>query len=62
MKKRLLFTYGSLFEPKVITALLGEEPKGFLGTLHGYVTMKGISKVLPNEVKKIIAEELDIQT
>ncbi|MCR4329937.1 MAG: gamma-glutamylcyclotransferase [Candidatus Roizmanbacteria bacterium] len=60
--KRLVFTFGTLYEPKIITALLGTEPPFFLATVQGYTVYKGGSNLLPPEIYDDISSKHDMST
>lgn len=61
MKKKIVFTFGTLFDPQVIKALLGEEPENFLASLEGFSIYKGKEKHLPKKVKKYLAPKYDLK-
>jgi len=58
--KRFVFTFGTLYEPKIITALLGSKPPSFLATLHGYSVFEGNANDLSSEIKTDIASKRDL--
>ncbi len=58
---RLLFTFGTLFEPDVISALLGYEPKHFPAILKDYAVYQGTKDDLPEEIKEDIKQKRDLE-
>ncbi len=57
---RLAFTFGTLYEPQIVTALLGTEPTSFLATLHGYAVYKGTGNDLSDEMKADIGKKRNL--
>ncbi len=62
MSQRLIFTFGTLYEPKIITALLSAEPDHFLADLKGYAVFKGTANDLSEEMKTEIAKRRDLSS
>lgn len=60
--KKLVFTFGTLYEPKIISELLGKEPPFFLANVEGYRVFKGGSSLLPPEIYQDIANKHDMTT
>lgn len=58
--KRLVFTFGTLYEPTIIKALFGEEPPSFLTRISGYGVFKGTVDDLSPEIKADIASKRDL--
>lgn len=53
--KRLVFTFGTLYEDEIIKALLGKIPQNFYATLHGYSIYQAGYSQLPNKVKEFFS-------
>jgi len=49
--KRLVFTFGTLYQDNIIEALLGKIPENFYATLTGYSIYKAGFSDLPDKVK-----------
>lgn len=62
MSKRLIFTFGTLYEPKIINALLDSEPEYFLADLKGYAVFKGTAADLSEEMKTEITKRRDLSS
>jgi|SRR3990167_2346034 len=60
--KRLVFTFGTLYEPQIISALLGKEPPFFMAHVEGYQVFKGTGDLLPSEIYQDISSKHDIST
>ncbi len=58
--KRFVFTFGTLYEPQIVIALLGTEPHSFLATLHGYAVYKGTGNDLSEEMRVDIGKKRDL--
>lgn len=57
---RFVFTFGTLYEPDIIRALLGTEPPSFLSVIHGFGVFKGAVDDLSSEIKADISSKRDI--
>lgn len=57
---RILFTFGTLYEPSVISALLGYEPQSFLATVRDYAVFRGTKDDLSEEIKNDISQKRDL--
>jgi hypothetical protein len=62
IKPRILFTFGTLYEPQIISAMLGHEPVNFLATLEDYAVFKGTKDDLSREIKTDIKQKRDLDT
>lgn len=49
--KRIVFTFGTLYEDSIIEALLGTIPQNFYATVTGYSVYRGNFSQLPSKVK-----------
>lgn len=49
--KRIVFTFGTLYDDNVIKKLLGDVPVNFYATLPGYTVYKGIFSQIPQKVQ-----------
>lgn len=52
MDKRIVFTFGTLFVPEIIEALLNHTPENFMAYLAGYSVYLGNEHILSNEIKQ----------
>ena len=52
-----IFTFGTLYEPRIIQALLGEMPPNELGYVSGYAVSKGIETDLPKKIKDDLSKK-----
>jgi hypothetical protein len=60
---KIVFTYGTLFEDKIIKALFGKIPQNFYASLSGYTVYKGNSNQLPQIVKTyLISNNVDLNS
>jgi hypothetical protein len=50
--KRVVFTFGTLYEERIITALLGYLPEYSIAELQGYSVYLGTQAIMPDEVKQ----------
>ena len=60
IKPRILFTFGTLYEPQIISVMLGHEPANFLATLKDYAVFKGTKDDLSEEIKADIRQKRDL--
>lgn len=60
--KRIVFTFGTLYEPQIIKALLGMEPVNYLAVLKGYAVFQGTGKDLTSDIKTDIGNKHDLNT
>ena len=60
LKHRILFTFGTLYEPTLISALLGYEPKNFLAILKDYGVYQGTQNDLSEEIKEDLKKRRDL--
>jgi len=58
---KLVFTFGTLYEPKIIAALLGKIPSNFLASVKGYSIYKGTEKDAPEFIRKELKEIWDMK-
>jgi len=49
---KLVFTYGTLYEPQIMEALLGYIPQNFLATLSNFSVYCGDEHILSEEIKQ----------
>ncbi|OGK13664.1 hypothetical protein A3A93_00615 [Candidatus Roizmanbacteria bacterium RIFCSPLOWO2_01_FULL_38_12] len=59
--KRLVFTFGTLYEPSIISSLLGKVPRHFLASVKGYSIFKGTEKDAPEVIRKELSENRDMK-
>jgi gamma-glutamylcyclotransferase (GGCT)/AIG2-like uncharacterized protein YtfP len=63
MNGRIVFTFGTLYEDRVIEALLGRIPDNFYATLPAYAIYKaGFSQLPPKAKEFILTKDYDTQS
>lgn len=60
--KRLVFTFGTLYEHKIISVLLGKEPPFFLAYVEGYQVYRGAAQLLSPEIYQDISNKHNMST
>lgn len=57
---RKYFVFGTLYEDKILKALLGYVPKSYEATLQGYGVFRGKCNDIPEKVKETISPNHDL--
>ncbi len=64
MKKKIIrkyFVFGTLYEDKILKALLGYVPKSYEATLQGYGVFRGKGNDIPEQVRETIAASHNLE-
>jgi hypothetical protein len=58
--KKLVFTFGTLYEQKIISALLGAVPHNFLAKVEGYAVYQGKAADAPEEIRQELLKKWNL--